>query len=60
MSGQKKEPTDESPCNGVCEIDGRTGLCSGCLRSLEEIIRWPGMTAEERKAVMAELGGRKA
>ncbi|MDE1149096.1 MAG: DUF1289 domain-containing protein [Azospirillaceae bacterium] len=44
-----------SPCTRVCRIEQRTSLCVGCLRSLEEITRWGGMTPDERRAVLALL-----
>ena len=48
----------ESPCIKVCTIHPETRLCLGCARTLDEIARWSRMTAEERKAVLAELPGR--
>lgn len=45
----------ESPCILVCVVDGASGLCIGCRRTLAEIGRWSRMTAEERSAVMAVL-----
>jgi len=32
-----------SPCNGICMIDERSGYCTGCLRSLQEIAAWPDL-----------------
>ena len=29
-----------SPCISVCQIVADSGLCSGCLRTLDEIIGW--------------------
>jgi predicted Fe-S protein YdhL (DUF1289 family) len=37
-----------SPCTGVCRIDADTGLCSGCLRTMDEIACW-GSASEDRK-----------
>ena len=48
----------ESPCVQVCVVHPETRLCIGCARSIDEIGRWSRMTAEERRAVMAELSGR--
>lgn len=48
----------ESPCVLVCAVDGRSGLCFGCKRTLAEIGRWSRMTPEERRAIMAELPSR--
>ena len=33
-------PKIESPCIKVCAVDGQTGLCLGCGRSLKEIGGW--------------------
>jgi predicted Fe-S protein YdhL (DUF1289 family) len=48
-----------SPCTRVCRIDGRSGLCAGCQRTLEEITLWGGMTPEQRRAVLAQLPERR-
>jgi predicted Fe-S protein YdhL (DUF1289 family) len=49
----------ESPCINVCLLDGETGLCVGCGRTIEEIARWAAMSDKERRAVMAALQARK-
>jgi len=43
-----------SPCVGVCRIDEPTQLCSGCLRSLDEIARWSRMDIDEKIAIMED------
>lgn len=48
----------ESPCVKVCVIHPEARICVGCRRSLDEIARWSAMSAEERRAVLAELPGR--
>ncbi len=48
-----------SPCVMVCTVDGASGLCLGCLRTLQEIATWSRMTDEARAAVMTDLPGRK-
>ena len=50
----------ETPCIDVCEMDGATGLCLGCGRTIDEIARWTGMGPEEQRAIMAVLPARKA
>ena len=47
-----------SPCKKVCAVDGQTGLCLGCGRTLKEIGGWTSLTDEQRKAVMEELNER--
>ena len=49
-----------SPCISVCAIDGATGLCAGCLRTLDEIAAWSVLDDDERRAVWARIGVRRA
>jgi uncharacterized protein len=49
-----------SPCINVCRMDPRTGLCEGCLRTIEEIAAWSRMSPEEKRAVLAQLPARGA
>jgi predicted Fe-S protein YdhL (DUF1289 family) len=44
-----------SPCNKICTIDPRSGLCRGCGRTLDEIARWMSLGESERCRIMAEL-----
>ena len=48
-----------SPCIAVCQVDPRTELCLGCRRHIDEIRNWPIMTAEQKRAVLAEIAERK-
>jgi predicted Fe-S protein YdhL (DUF1289 family) len=50
----------ESPCVNICTLDGRSGACSGCGRTIDEIARWSAMSAAERSRIMAELPARMA
>ncbi|WP_439155625.1 DUF1289 domain-containing protein [Yoonia sp.] len=50
----------ESPCIKICVIEPKSRLCTGCLRSIDEIGAWSRMSPEARKAVMAELPDRAA
>jgi uncharacterized protein len=49
----------ESPCINICLLDEETGLCKGCGRTIHEIAGWAAMNDSERRAIMAELPGRK-
>lgn len=49
-----------SPCIGVCRIDGATGLCEGCARTLEEIGAWRQFDEAARWEVWAALPARAA
>jgi hypothetical protein len=44
-----------SPCIKTCVIDGVTGLCFGCGRTLPEIAKWGSLSEDERLAIMATL-----
>lgn len=48
----------ESPCIKICVIHAESRLCTGCLRSIDEIAAWSRMSPEVRSAVMAELPDR--
>ncbi|HUH09115.1 MAG TPA: DUF1289 domain-containing protein [Brevundimonas sp.] len=48
-----------TPCVMVCTVDGASGLCLGCLRTLPEIAAWSRMSDEERAKIMSELEGRR-
>jgi len=48
----------ESPCIKICVIHPESRLCTGCLRSIDEIGAWSRMSAEARSEVMAELPSR--
>ena len=48
----------ESPCIKICVIHPEERICTGCLRSIEEITGWARKSAEERRAIMEELPSR--
>jgi predicted Fe-S protein YdhL (DUF1289 family) len=48
----------KSPCIKLCRIDRTSGLCAGCLRSLEEIAGWASYSDRERHAILADLARR--
>lgn len=48
-------PILESPCIGLCTMDGRTGWCLGCGRTIDEIARWGSTDQADRDTVTAEL-----
>ncbi|WP_371153886.1 DUF1289 domain-containing protein [Jannaschia sp. 2305UL9-9] len=50
----------DSPCIQVCVVHPQTRLCTGCLRSIDEIGAWSSMTPEARRAVMDQLSEREA
>ena len=54
---QPGEPVP-SPCNSVCRIAPATGLCEGCLRSIDEIAAWSGLDDAGKRAVWERLAAR--
>lgn len=48
----------ESPCVRVCVVHPEARICTGCLRSIDEIARWSKMTPQERSQIMQDLPGR--
>jgi uncharacterized protein len=49
-----------TPCVQVCVVDGESGLCLGCHRTLNEVASWSKLTDDERVAIMAALPGRRS
>ena len=49
-----------SPCINVCRMNARTGLCEGCLRTLDEIALWSVLEEEDKRAIWAALAQRRA
>lgn len=48
----------QSPCVKICVIHPASRICTGCLRSIDEIGSWSRMTHDERATVMAALPDR--
>lgn len=48
-----------SPCVNICVMHPAEGICVGCYRTMEEIAGWGGMSADARRAVLADLPARK-
>ena len=49
-----------SPCVSVCRMDVASGLCEGCLRTIDEIAHWGLFDDDEKRAVIAALPARRA
>ncbi|WBY03980.1 DUF1289 domain-containing protein [Ramlibacter tataouinensis] len=49
-----------SPCVCICRIDPRTGLCDGCLRTIDEVAGWTSLDDAGKRAVWQRLGERAA
>lgn len=48
-------PVTTSPCIGVCRLDPVTQVCAGCFRTIGEIVAWPDLPEDERRAIVARL-----
>lgn len=44
----------KSPCIELCQFDGKTGFCIGCLRTLAEAREWKKMTDHRRHQIINE------
>lgn len=49
----------ESPCVKICVVHPEARLCTGCLRTIDEIGAWSKMTPELRRDIMADLPNRR-
>ena len=50
----------ESPCIKICVVHPEARICTGCLRTIDEITQWSRMSPEDRRTVMAALPARRA
>lgn len=41
-----------SPCISICQMSPKTGLCIGCLRTIDEIANWSILSDEEKITVL--------
>jgi predicted Fe-S protein YdhL (DUF1289 family) len=41
-------------------MDEATGLCAGCLRTIDEIAVWSALDENERRAVLDSIAARRA
>lgn len=58
VRAQAKARDLPSPCISVCRMEPATGLCKGCLRSLDEIAAWSGLDDEGKRAIWARIEAR--
>jgi predicted Fe-S protein YdhL (DUF1289 family) len=59
MPAKQQDSTVPSPCISVCKMDAGSGLCEGCLRSIDEIACWSQMSDDEKRAVWSQLTERR-
>jgi hypothetical protein len=49
-----------TPCVKVCIVDGESGLCLGCYRTLPEIAKWSGLAEADRVSITQALPARRS
>ena len=49
-----------SPCINVCVIDDATGLCTGCMRTADEIADWGSKPSQTKREILSRLNSRRA
>jgi predicted Fe-S protein YdhL (DUF1289 family) len=60
MSESRQPPAPiKTPCIKACIVDGESGLCLGCFRTLAEVAGWARFSDDERERLMAELAARR-
>ena len=57
LAAARGEPVP-SPCVSVCRMAAASGLCEGCLRTLDEIAAWSTMDDAARRTVWLHIGRR--
>jgi len=55
---QKQPSKLPSPCISVCTMEFSSGLCKGCLRSLDEIAGWAELDDEAKRVIWARIEAR--
>lgn len=48
----------QSPCIKICVVHAESRLCTGCLRSIDEIGAWSRMSNAQRAEIIEELPSR--
>ena len=49
-----------SPCISICNINGDSGLCEGCFRTLDEIAGWSKLDNAAKREVWSRITVRAA
>jgi hypothetical protein len=60
LSAPELQTPVPSPCISLCDMDPQTGLCRGCLRTIDEIIAWGSASDADKRAVWQEIRRREA
>jgi uncharacterized protein len=49
-----------SPCISICQMNAKTGLCTGCHRTIDEISNWSILNDLEKLHILQLLETRAA
>ncbi len=49
----------KSPCIGTCVLDPKTGFCTGCFRTGDEIGAWMGLSDGNKKRILGRIKERR-
>jgi uncharacterized protein len=60
MMTQMTTATAPSPCINVCIMDPTTGWCTGCFRTIDEIVGWGNAPNAAKWAVLHDVQAREA
>ncbi len=52
-----EQPVVISPCINVCTM--KEGLCVGCFRSIDEIVRWADAGDDDKRLILAAVAQRR-
>ncbi len=57
LAKDESEPVP-SPCQSICSMDAKDGLCLGCLRTLQEIAQWSQASQVQRRQIWQQIQSR--
>lgn len=60
MSAPESVSPVPSPCVSLCKMDRERRYCQGCLRTIDEIVRWRESDDDFRRAVLADIRRRES
>ena len=60
MSAMSAPVETPSPCINVCRMHEASGLCEGCLRTIDEIAAWSTLDDDAKRAVWDAIETRHA
>ena len=57
LAKDESEPVP-SPCQSICSMNAKNGLCLGCLRTLQEIAQWSQANQQVKRQVWLNIQSR--